>query len=74
MEDGTVQYLKLQEAFDNMDFNIKDKINIDGFVTDIFNIGAGFYDDNGEFLGSGGSTVFILRDGTYLKYDPSSML
>lgn len=74
MEDGTAQYLKLQEAFDNMDFNIKGKINTDGFITDIFHIGVGSYDDNGEFLGAGGSTVFVFRDGTYLKYNPSSML
>lgn len=69
MEDGSVEYLVLNDALERSDFNIKGKLDIDGFVIDAFTVGVG---EEGA-VGGYASTIFILSDGTYLKYDESML-
>lgn len=69
MEDGSVEYFVLNDALGQSDFNIKGKLTIDGFVIDAFTVGVG---EEGT-IGGYASTIFILSDGTYLKYDESML-
>ncbi len=70
MEDGSVEYLSLNDALEKSDFNIKGKLKIDGFVVDAFTIGVG---QEGAPAGGYGSTIFVLADGSYVKYDTSML-
>ena len=67
MEDGSVEYLYLNDALERGDFNIDGKLKIDGVVTDIISIGVGVEDGIGGY----GSTVFVLANGDYMLYDES---
>ena len=67
MEDGSVEYLYLNDALERGDFNIDGKLKIDGVVTDIISIGVGVEDGVGGY----GSTVFVLANGDYMLYDES---
>ena len=69
MEDGSVEYFVLNDALERSDFTIKGKLAIDGFVIDTFAVGVG---EEGSIRGYA-STIFILSDGTYLKYDESML-
>lgn len=70
MEDGSVEYLSLNDALEKSDFNINGKLKIDGFVVDAFTIGVG---QEGASAGGYGSTIFVLADGSYVKYDTSML-
>lgn len=70
MENGEVQYLSLNDALEKGDFAIRGKMDIDGYVTDAFAIGVG---EDGASAGGYGSTVFILNDGSFVKYDESML-
>ena len=69
MTDGTVQYFPFVEAMNNNSFVIKGKLGLDGFITNAINITAGPTDPG--VVGGYGSTIFVLRDGSYVKYDES---
>ena len=69
MTDGTVQYFPFIEAMKNKDYSIKGQLSINGFVHDAFNINVGASDPN--VAGGYGSTVFIIDDGAFLKFDRS---
>ncbi len=72
MEDGSVWYV---EVYDN-DFNINKnmeakKLNIDGFVKDIVSV---TYTENADAPAGGyGSTVFVMGDGSFVKYEESML-
>ncbi len=70
MEDGSVEYLSLNDALEKSDFNINGKLKLDGFVVDAFTIGVG---QEGASVGGYGSTIFVLADGSYVKYDTSML-
>ncbi len=73
LEDGTVDYLPLNGVFESSsEETIKGKVNISGFVTDIFWIGVSSTDP--EAIGGGTSSVFVLSNGTFVKYDKATML
>ena len=70
LEDGTVDYMPVNEIFaTSSEENIKGKVKIDGFVTDIMTINV--VDENGYGYGS---TVFVLSDGSIVKYNKDTML
>jgi len=70
LEDGTVDYMPVNEIFaTSSEETIKGKIKIDGFVTDIMTINV--VDENGYGYGS---TVFVLSDGSIVKYNKDTML
>ena len=72
MEDGSVEYFPLYEAFDTGNFNSRGKMKINGMVTDIIeNVGVG--SRNPEAVGGYGTTLFVKKDGTFEKFS-SSML
>ena len=71
MTDGTVLYFPLIEAMENNSFAIKGKLNIDGFVTNAVEITVGPTDPNAR--GGYGSTVFVLSDGSFVKYNESML-
>ncbi|MBQ3352995.1 hypothetical protein IJG89_01425 [Candidatus Saccharibacteria bacterium] len=71
MTDGTVQYFPFYESMKNKTFAIEGKLNIDGFVTNAIDISAGPTDPNA--VGGYGSTIFILKDGSFVKYDKSML-
>ena len=71
MTDGSVYYFPFVEAMKNNDFGIKGKLNVDGFVTDAIEITAGPTDPG--VAGGYGSTIFILKDGTYVKFDETML-
>lgn len=68
MTDGTVQYFPLWEAVLNDDYSIRGTANIDGYVVDALDIAVSPTDSP---VGGYGSTVFVLSDGSYVKYDKS---
>lgn len=73
LEDGTVDYLPLNGVFESSsEETIKGKVNISGFVTDIFWIGVSSTDP--EAIGGGTSSVFVLSNGTFVKYNKDTML
>lgn len=69
MEDGSVEYLSLNDALTKSDFNIEGKLKLDKFVIDAINIAVS--EDN--VIGAGGSTIFVFSDGTYTEYDESML-
>ena len=71
MTDGSVQYFPFFDAMKNKDFTIKGNLDIDGVVVDAFEIAVGYTDP--QVLGGYGSTVFILHDGSFMKYDNSML-
>ena len=72
MTDGTVEYIPLIQAMENDDYSIKGKLNIDGYVVNAFGIGVGFEISEGAY-GGYVSTVFVLRDGSFVKFDKSML-
>lgn len=71
MENGEVQYFSLDDALGKSDFTIKGKIKIDGRVTDVINVNYSQNSNNPTSFY--GSTVFILSDGSFIKYDESML-
>lgn len=69
MQDGTVQYFDFNNAVSNNDFSVK-KANIDGFVVDAFDVGV---DPTGSPMGGHVATVFILSDGSSVKYSEAML-
>ena len=70
LEDGTVDYMPVNEIFaTSSEETIKGKVKINGFVTDIMTINV--VDENGYGYGS---TVFVLSDGSIVKYNKDTML
>ena len=69
MADGTVEYFSLMEAMENDDYSIKGKLNIDGYVVNAFNIEVG----NESSYSGAASTIFVLRDGSILKFNESML-
>lgn len=68
MKDGTVWYAPVYSSNGtsiNSNFEAK-KVKLDGFVKDIIEVG--YIDDAGYGFGS---TIFVLNDGSYVKYDDS---
>lgn len=72
MTDGTVQYFPLIESMSNDSFVIKGEIKIDGFITDAIEITAG-PTESSTHGGGYGSTVFVMSDGSYVKFDESML-
>ena len=70
MTDGTIKYIPLYDAVNNNDFSIKGNVNIDGYVVDAINVGVKDLD-----RGYGGyqSTIFVLADGSTVKYSESML-
>ena len=69
MEDGTVQYFGLLDAADKTAFDIKGVLNIDGKVVDIIHANA----TKSGLMGGFGTTLFVLSDGSYVKFDKSML-
>ena len=65
MTDGSVAYILPSDFKDTKEVSVKNKLNIPSPVADIVTIGIG------EGAGSGAETVFILNDGSIIKYDES---
>lgn len=70
MTDGTVQYFPFFKAMESKTFAAQGKLRIDGFVTNAIKVGA--HPVNSP-VGGYGSTVFLLRDGSYVKYDETML-
>lgn len=74
MEDGTVSYIPAEElvrgVVDNGSATIKGTLNINGFVVDAFTVEVG---EEGSTAGGYATTIFVLSDGTYVKYDGSML-
>ena len=71
MTDGTVQYLDtLYKLAESNDFSVKGTVAINGFVTNA--VGVSVMD---VVRGYGGyhATVFVLKDGSYVKFDESML-
>lgn len=68
MTDGSVKYtLPIQEAVSNNDFGIKGNLGIDGEVSDVLD--ASIYEV--ELYTGYVSSIFILKDGSFVKFDES---
>ena len=65
MTDGSVYYVLPSEFKDTKEVSVKSKLNISGPVADVVTVGTG---ENGA---EGFETVFVLKDGTIIKYDES---
>lgn len=74
MEDGTVEYVSgenmVTEIVNNGIANIKGTLSIDGFVIDAFTVDVG---EDGAKAGGYATTIFVLSDGSYIKYDTSML-
>ena len=73
MEDGTVSYSPAEELVRNVVNNgagtAKGILKINGFVVDAFTVGV----REDGIMGGYVTTIFVLSDGTYVKYDPSML-
>lgn len=69
LEDGTVEYFKFSDAIANSNINVK-KLNINGSVVDAFDVGI---NPTTSPVGGYVSTIFVLADGSYVKYDESML-
>lgn len=68
MTDGSVKYtLPIQEAVSNNDFGIKGNLGIDGKVSDVLD--ASIYEV--ELYTGYVASIFILKDGSFVKFDES---
>lgn len=73
MTDGTVHYLSFKNALIDGIFDASNTLNIDGVITDAIDVNASVLLSDGQ-LGSGHyQTVFILNDGSYVRYDESML-
>lgn len=73
MTDGTVHYLSFKNALADGIFDASNTLNIDGVITDAIDVNASVLLSDGQ-LGSGHyQTVFILNDGSYVRYDESML-
>lgn len=66
MTDGTVKYIPY-ESITNKDFSVKGTLNIDGYVVSTTEVSV----HNG--MSGYAATVFVLRDGTFVKFDDSML-
>ena len=71
MTDGTVQYMPFYESMRSGSYTIKGTMNVGGFVRDV--IGDVNVWNTEVPAGGYGTTIFVLGDGSFVKYD-SSML
>ncbi len=69
MQDGTVQYFDFNNAVSNNDYSVK-TAKIDGFVVDAFDVGVGPTESS---VGGYVTTVFILSDGSIVKYSEAML-
>lgn len=73
MEDGTVSYLPtenlVKEIKNDGAASIKGTLKIDGFVVDAFTVGV----REDGIVGGYVTTIFVLSDGTYVKYNTSML-
>ena len=70
MTDGTVKYFPLYDAVTSNDFSIKGSVNIEGYVVDVIDINVM---DLERGYGGYVSSMFVLSDGSYKKYDTSML-
>ena len=70
MTDGQIKYLPLYESIKENDFRIRGTVKVDGRVVDVLKILVNFTNNR---TGGYASSVFVLSDGSFVKYD-SSML
>lgn len=69
MTDGTVKYFSFYDAMNNGEYSLK-TLSLDGKVIDSVKIAAG---PSGGSAGGYISNVFVLNDGTFLKFDESML-
>ncbi len=73
MKDGTVEYVPIADFMEEITNNekaaIKGTLKIDGFVIDVL---AADIRQKGT-AGSYSMTIFVLPDGSYIKYDTSTL-
>lgn len=73
MEDGTVSYLPVEDLVKGVVNDgvatIKGTLKIDGFVVDAFTVNVSEDGATGGYA----TTIFVLSDGTYVKYDASML-
>ncbi len=67
MADGTVKYFSFYDAMNNNGYTLK-TLNLDGKVVDIVKITSG---QNGATAGGYITNVFVLNDGTVVRFDES---
>ena len=70
MTDGTIQYLPLYESIENNNFSIRGTMKLDGYIIDALKITVG---STVSPAGGYRSTVFVMSDGSYVKYDKSML-
>ena len=71
MTDGTIQYFPFIESMKNNSFNAEKKLNVDGQIIDAIEIAVG--PTNPNVAGGYGSTVFVLSDGSFVKFNESML-
>ena len=69
MEDGTVQYFKLAGADEKTSYKIEGTLKIDGVVIDVVSFNVSDLEAQGGY----GSTVFVLSDGSIVKFNESML-
>ena len=73
MEDGTASYVSAEDlvkgTVNNGVATIKGTLDIDGFVVDAFSVSV----SEDGVMGGHYTTIFVLSDGTYVKYDDSML-
>ncbi|MBO7718450.1 hypothetical protein J6S37_03085, partial [Candidatus Saccharibacteria bacterium] len=67
MADGSVRYFSFYDAMNNGDYTLK-TLSLDGKVVDVVKITTG---QKGATAGGFITNVFVLADGTVLKFDES---
>lgn len=70
MTDGRVKYFSLYNAVENNDYSIRGDVKIDGRVTDVAEIRVS---PTEAPVGGYGSSVFVLDDGSFVKFDESML-
>lgn len=69
LEDGTVEYFKFSDAIADNNISVK-KLDIGGFVVDAFDVDVS---DKNPPYGGGISTIFILGNGTFVRFNDSML-
>ena len=70
LTDGTVDYLPLYESVRDDNFAIRGKVGVGGDVVDIFSVGV---DPTTSPVGGYMSSVFVLNDGTFVKFNEAML-
>ena len=72
MEDGSIWYVEVYDSDFNINKNMEAKrLNIEGFVKDV--VSVTYTEDVNNPAGGYGSTVFVMGDGSFVKYDESML-